>query len=51
MTEVAVWPNNTWCHLDELWEMSFMSDDYSIVDVPETEEDIEAFILKLEENT
>lgn len=33
-TDVYYWPDNTWCHKDELSEYSFMSDDYAVLHVP-----------------
>lgn len=34
----AVWPDGTICEADQLWEMGFMSDDFTIVEA-ESEED------------
>ena len=52
--DVCLWPDGTWCHFDELWEMSHYSDDYIVLvaDTPEWHkhfEDIEADFREQEE--
>lgn len=44
--DIAVWSDGTWCYGDELYQMSFLSDDFNIL-VYGTEEWVE--FLKLEE--
>ena len=28
---IVLWPDDTWCYMDELCEMSHMSDDYQLI--------------------
>jgi len=44
-TDVCVWPCGTWCFRSELEEMlNHHSDDYSIIEIPDGVDDIDAFI-------
>lgn len=45
MDKVCIWPDGTWCYLDEVeGYLQWMSDDYAVVMVPESIEDIDEFI-------
>ena len=40
----AVWPDGTFCSWDELEQMTHRSDDYQLIEVPASVEDIYAWI-------
>ncbi len=33
---VHYWPEGTWCLAEDVWEYSYMSDDYTIIELPDT---------------
>jgi len=45
-SELYVWPDGTWCYVDEINEFGHMSDDYAkvICDIGLEEEAVQAFI-------
>lgn len=44
MIKIYYWPDGTWCYEeDKSFVLSFMSDDYGSVEVPETAEEEEIF--------
>ncbi len=45
--KIAVWADMTWCESTDVEEYTtFMSDDYMEIDVPETVEDIDEFLME-----
>lgn len=44
----AIWPNGSFCELDEVHEMTHLSDDYTVADIEaETDEEIELTVQRL----
>ena len=37
LIEIYIWPDGTWCGADDLEEMTYMSDDYTLVHLTERE--------------
>ena len=44
---IAIWPDYTWCDMEEIEDFSWKSDDYSVVSVPWdlSDEEIEMRVL------